>query len=272
MRILKGSSVMTGFFRRLIPTFAALLAFSVAVPVFAQGAVTDSGYVLGPGDVIEISVLGQSEFTTRGRVRADGSLVLPFVGSTQVSGDTSVSLAKRVGSALKAGGFYASPIVNVEIASYASRYVIVLGAVGTPGLQPVDRSYRVSEIIARAGGIRADGAEYVVVRRTTGEELRLPFEKLASGGNEDDPTVNPGDKVYVPAAETYFIYGQINAPGVYPVRDQMTLRKAVARGGGLTALGSEKKMTVFRDGKKQPMLLDALIKPGDVVVIGQRSF
>jgi polysaccharide biosynthesis/export protein len=272
LRILKGTEVMTGIFRRLVATFAVFIALSIAAPAFAQGAVTDTGYVLGPGDVIEVSVLGQSEFTTRGRVRADGSIVLPFVGSTQVSGDTSVSFAKKVGAALKAGGFYASPIVNIEIASYASRYVIVLGAVTTPGLQPVDRSYRVSEIIARAGGIRSDGAEYVIVRRTTGEELRLPFEKLASGGNADDPTVNPGDKVYVPAAETYFIYGQVNAPGVYPVRDQMTLRKAVARGGGLTALGSEKRMTVFRDGKKQVVALDTLIKPGDVIVIGQRAF
>ncbi len=252
---------------------AALSAMSLAAPAVAQDAtVTDAGYVLGPGDVIEVSVLGQSEFSTRSRIRADGTIVLPFIGSTAVSGENSVSLAKKVGSALTAGGFYAKPIVSVEIASYASRYVIVLGSVAQPGLQPVDRAYRVSEIVARSGGLRADSADFVVVRRVTGEELKLPFEKLATGTKDDDPFVNPGDKVYVPMAETYFIYGQINAPGVYPVRDQMTLRKAMARGGGLTQLGSEKRITVFRDGKKQVLPLDAPIKPGDVVVVGERSF
>lgn len=263
---------MRKFLRQFLAALMAIATFAVAVPAFAQGAVTDTGYVLGPGDVVEVSVLGQAEFTTRGRVRADGTIVLPFVGSTQVSGDTSVSFAKKVGASLKAGGFYSTPIVNVEIASYASRYVIVLGAIAQPGLQPVDREYRVSEIIARAGGIRADGAEYVIVRRATGEELRLPFEKLATGANSDDPFVAPGDKVYVPAAETYFVYGQINAPGVYPVRDQMTIRKAIARGGGLTALGSEKKMTVFREGKKQRLGMEEIIKPGDVIVVGERTF
>jgi polysaccharide biosynthesis/export protein len=232
----------------------------------------NAGYVLGPDDVIEVSVLGQPEFTTRSRIRADGTIVLPYVGSTAVAGDTPVSLAKRIAGVLKAGGYYSNPIVSIEIAGFASRYVIVLGAVAQPGLQPVDRPYRVSEIVARAGGIRGDGADFVVVRREKGGELKLPFEKLATGDANDDPFVSPGDKVYVPPAETYYIYGQINSPGVYPLRDKLTLRKAIARSGGLGAAGSEKKISVYRDGKKTSLALDELILPDDVVVIGQRSF
>lgn len=254
------------------PPAKATPAAAQATPPAAQPAKADTGYILGPDDTIEVSVLGQPEFTTRGRIRADGTIVLPFVGSTTVSGDTSVSFAKRVAATLKAGGYYSNPIVSVEIAGFASRYVIVLGAVGQPGLQPVDRSYRVSEIIARAGGMRADGADFVVIRREKGGELRLPFEKIATGAVEDDPFVSPGDKVYVPPAETYYIYGQINAPGVYPIKDKMTLRKALARGGGLTALGSDKRINVYRGGKKAPLDLDAPIQPDDVVVIGQRAF
>ncbi len=232
----------------------------------------DAGYVLGPDDVIEVSVLGQPEFGTRSRIRADGTIVLPFVGSTAVSGETPVTLAKRVAGVLKAGGYYSNPIVSVEIAGFASRYVIVLGSVGQPGLQPVDRPYRVSEIIARAGGIRGDGAAFVIVRREKGEELKLPFEMLATGGPNDDPFVAPGDKVYVPQAETYYIYGQINSPGVFPIREKLTLRKAIARSGGLGAAGSEKKISVYRDGKKASLALDETIQPDDVIVVGQRSF
>jgi polysaccharide biosynthesis/export protein len=232
----------------------------------------NAGYILGPDDVVEVSVLGQPEFTTRTRVRTDGTIVLPYVGSTAVSGDTPISLAKRISGVLKAGGYYSNPIVSVEIAGFASRYVIVLGAVAQPGLQPVDRPYRVSEIVARAGGIRSDGAEYVVVRSEKGGEVKLPFEKLATGDAQDDPFVLPGDKVYVPAAETYYIYGLINAPGVYPIRDRLTLRKAIARGGGLGPAGSEKKISVYRDGKKTALALDEPILSDDVVVVGQRPF
>lgn len=245
-----------------------------ATPAAAEAPKADAnaGYVLGPDDVIEVSVLGQPEFTTRSRIRADGSIVLPYVGSTTVSGDTPVSLAKRIGGVLKAGGYYSNPIVSIEIAGFASRYVIVLGALAQPGLQPVDRPYRVSEIVARAGGIRGDGADFVIVRREKGGELKLPFDKLATGDANDDPFVLPGDKVYVPPAETYYIYGQINSPGVYPLRDKLTLRKAIARSGGLGAAGSEKKISVYRDGKKTTLALDEAILPDDVVVIGQRSF
>jgi polysaccharide biosynthesis/export protein len=251
------------------PKPAAAPAAEIAKP---EPSKANDGYVLGPDDVIEVTVIGQPEFTTRARIRADGTIVLPYVGSTAVSGDTPVSLAKRVAGVLKAGGYYSNPIVSIEIAGFASRYVIVLGAVGQPGLQPVDRPYRVSEIIARAGGIRGDGADFVIVRQEKGGELKLPFEKLAKGDTTDDPFVSPNDKVYVPPAETYYIYGQINAPGVYPIRDKLTLRKALARGGGLGAAGSAKKITVYRDGKKATLGLDDPILPEDVVVVGQRSF
>ena len=253
-------------------TPSAIPATPPAATAEAPKTDANAGYVLGPDDVIEVSVLGQPEFTTRSRIRADGSIVLPYVGSTTVSGDTPVSLAKRISGVLKAGGYYSNPIVSIEIAGFASRYVIVLGALAQPGLQPVDRPYRVSEIVARAGGIRGDGADFVIVRREKGGELRLPFDKLATGDANDDPFVLPGDKVYVPPAETYYIYGQINSPGVYPLRDKLTLRKAIARSGGLGAAGSEKKISVYRDGKKTTLALDEAILPDDVVVIGQRSF
>lgn len=233
---------------------------------------TDAGYVMGPDDVIEVDVLGQPEFKTRARVRADGTIALPFLGTVQVRGETPISFATDVAAKLRSGGYYASPIVNVEIASYASRYVVVLGEVASPGLQPVDRAYRVSEIIARAGGLKPSGAEYIVLRRETGEELKLPFEKLAMGAAADDPVVNPGDKIYVPQMETFYVYGQIAAPGVYGIQGDMTLRKALARGGGLTPSGSEKRVKIFRNGTPVKAELEMIIQPGDVIVVGERLF
>lgn len=230
------------------------------------------GYNIGPDDVIEIDLLGQPDFKTRARVKADGTIPLPYLGTINVNGKTTTTLADDVAQRLRAGGFYARPIVNVEIASFASRYVIVLGDVASPGLMPVDRAYRVSEVIARAGGIRESGADSVVVRRESGEELKLAFEKLARGDAADDPFVQPGDKVFVPPADLYYIYGQINAPGAYPLKNAMSLRKAIARGGGITPSGSEKRIKIYRDGVPQPVELERNIQPGDVIVVGERLF
>jgi polysaccharide biosynthesis/export protein len=255
-----------------VPAYAQAIAQrpgQAAAPARPQA---DNSYVLGPGDVIEVDVLGQSDFRTRARIRSDGTIALPFLGVVAVAGQTSIDFGKKIASALSSGGYYNNPIVNVEVAGYASRYVIVLGEIGQPGLQPVDRAYRVSEIIARSGGIKPSGADYVIVRREKGEELRLNFQKLATGGEADDPYVSPGDKIYVPPAEIFYIYGQINAPGAYTVLSDMTLRKALARGGGMTELGSEKRLSVYRAGRKQALGLDEPIAGGDVVVIGERSF
>lgn len=233
-----------------------------------------AGYVIGPDDVIEVSVLGQPEFTTRARVRTNGAIALPFLGELTVSGQTAITLSQLVAGKLKAGGYYASPVVNVDIVGFSSRYVIILGDIAQPGLQPVDRAYRLSEVIARAGGLRESGADFVLLRRQTGEELKVPFVTLASGGMDQDPLVEPGDKIYVPSAELYYIYGQVGAPGQYPIKGNtaMTVRMALARAGGIGPNGSAKRIKVFRNGEETKIKMDEPIKPGDVLVVGERLF
>jgi polysaccharide export outer membrane protein len=231
------------------------------------------GYVLGADDVVEVTVLGQPEFTTRARVKANGTIQLPFIGEQRIAGETALSLAPKIVEKLRAGGYYSKPVVNIEIASFASRYVVLLGAVAQPGLQPVDRDYRLSEIIARAGGLRETGADFVTLTRATGEQRNYAFDKLASGGSDDDPMVAPGDKIFVPEADLFYIYGQVNAPGVYPLKGgPMTVRKAVARGGGFNASGSASRIKLFRNGVETKVKLDVPLKAGDVLVVGERLF
>ncbi|MET0308812.1 MAG: polysaccharide biosynthesis/export family protein [Sphingomonas sp.] len=255
-------------------------AAPVATPQTTPTAVTEptaptvapAGYRIGADDVVEVDVLGQADFKTRARVRSDGTITLPYLGAVPVAGETSISLADKLGAQLRAGGYYAKPIVSVEVLSFVSNYVVVLGEVGSAGLQPVDREYRLSEIIARAGGIKATAAEDVTLTHADGQTVKLSYEKLASGGPSDDPVVRAGDKIFVAAAEQFYIYGQVNQPGVYPIRSDMTLRRALGRGGGLTASGSAKKVKIYRNGEERKMKLDELLAPGDVIVVGERAF
>jgi polysaccharide export outer membrane protein len=232
----------------------------------------EAGYVLGPDDIIEVTVLGQPEFTTRARIKANGTIQLPFIGEQKVEGETALTLASKLADKLRAGGYYAKPVVNVEISSFASRYVTLLGAVGQTGLQPVDRDYHLSEVIARAGGIRPDGADYVTLTRANGEQHDYDFEKLAAGGPEDDPLVHPGDKIYVPEADLYYIYGQVNQPGQFPIKGDMTVRNVIARSGGLTPSGSIKRIKLYRNGQEQKVDLDMKVQAGDVFTVGERFF
>jgi polysaccharide export outer membrane protein len=243
----------------------AALAPAVAKP--------DQDYVLGPDDVIEIEVLGRSDFRTRARIGADGKVQLPFLGDFEAANRTTRELGEQVARALTAGGYFANPVMRVEIVGYASRYVIVLGAVGSPGLVPINRAYRLSEIMARVGGVRGDGADHVVLRPENGPERRVGIKEMATGDSSQDPYVAPGDKIFVPTAEVFYISGQVKAPGSYSLNSDMTFRQAIARGGGLTEMGSERRVKVTRGGQELPRIdLDSKVQPGDIVVVGERLF
>jgi polysaccharide export outer membrane protein len=193
-----------------------------------------------------------------------------MIGDVSAANLTISEFARNVERRLVQRQLYTAPSVNADIVSYASRYVVALGAVGQPGLVPVDRAYRVSEVLARVGGAK-EGAQYVILSSPTGEQRKIAIDDLARSAAAD-PFVQPNDKLFVPEAETFYIYGQVNAPGAYPVREGMTLRQAIARGGGLTASGSEKKLRVHRGNEKLRLKLDSVLRPGDVLVLGERLF
>ncbi|HEY0648191.1 MAG TPA: SLBB domain-containing protein [Phenylobacterium sp.] len=239
-------------------------------PVVSEGA--SSAYLLGRDDVVEVGLLGGGYSGGRVRVQADGTVQLPFIGKVPAADRTTAELSEAVRKALQTGGYFSDPVVTVEVVGYASRYVVVLGAVGSPGLVPINRPYRVSEILARVGGVREGAADYLQVTSSDGTEIKLPIRELASAGGDKDPFVKAGDKIYSPSAETFYIYGQVNSPGNFAIVSNMTVRMAIAKAGGLTESGSDKKVDATRGGKKVKLKLDDLLQPGDVLVVGERLF
>lgn len=253
---------------------AAPAQSGVAPPVAGTPTGEDpSAYILGPGDVIEASMIGRGDWRARVKVQVDGSVQLPLIGRLEVTGKTSLQLADEIKRALLDGGYFANPVITVDIASYASRYATVLGEVGNPGLVPIDRAYKMSEVLARVGGVRDSGADVLSIRREDGTELSLSLFDIATGGTDKDPQVLPGDKIFVPQAATFYIYGQINSPGTHKLERGMTLRQALARSGGLTPSGSEKRVRVYRNGQEiERYELNSPLSSGDVVVVGERFF
>jgi polysaccharide export outer membrane protein len=237
--------------------------------------VSDPDYVLGQGDVIGVMVVGSPDFNTRSRVSNDGTVLLPLIGPVQAAGLSQSALAGKVADALKKGGYFASPIVRIELLGIQSRYVTVLGNVGQPGLLPLDRNYRLSEIVARVGGRTSAGADFVVLTPAKGEPQKYAIANLATGSAEEDPVVSPGDKIYIPPAENevFYINGEVRSPGAYPVQKDMSVRIALAKAGGVSENGSEKKVKLVRDGKRlDDAGLETKVQPGDVITFGARLF
>jgi polysaccharide export outer membrane protein len=253
------------------PAAPAAAASAAKDPAPSPGNLNE-GYVIGAGDVLEITVLGRDEFRPRVQVQVDGTIQLPYLHSVKAANLTVIQLRDQIGKMLRDGGFYTDPVVNLAVASYASRYVTVLGEFGSPGIVPVDRAYRVSEILARVGGARATASDEIVLRRANGEEFKLLVIDVARGGPDKDPYVEPGDKLYLAMASNFYIYGQVGAPGAYKIENGMTIRMALARGGGVTDRGSAGKISIYRGGQKVKATLDMPLTANDTVYVGERFF
>ncbi|MGZ3272296.1 MAG: SLBB domain-containing protein [Caulobacteraceae bacterium] len=241
----------------------------------AMAVAVDANFLLGLGDSVSVTLVGGRDFDTRTQVSSEGTVVLPLVGKVKAVGLTTDQLEQAVETVLKKGGFYANPVVHVDVTGVASRYVTVLGEVGNPGLMPLDRSYHLSDIVARVGARAGEGTGTVVLTRANGESKKYTIEELATGSGAGDPLIEPGDKIYVPptAAEVIFISGQVKAPGTFPLTKNMTIRDAIARGGGLTEMGSERKLKLFRKNVQvNDLKLDTPLQAGDILQIGERLF
>jgi polysaccharide export outer membrane protein len=246
------------------------LAQTGVAPMAAQG---DQNYIIGPGDVVEVDLLERTDFNTKAKVGSDGMIQLPYIGAIAAANRTTQQLSDQIAAALIKGGYFSHPNLSVQVSSYAARYVTVLGAVTSPGLIPIDRAYHVSEIIARVGGVKDSGADYVIIRPSKGPERHLSIKAMATGEMSEDPYVSPGDTIFAPTAELFYISGQVKTPGAYAIVSDMTLRMALGRGGGLTDLGSERGIKITRGSKKiNHADLDSKIEPGDVIVVGERLF
>ncbi|THD65108.1 MAG: hypothetical protein E8A49_00070 [Phenylobacterium sp.] len=246
---------------------------AAAPPATAAG---DRNYQLGFGDVVEVSVLGQADFDVHSRIGSDGAILLPLIGPVPATGRSPGQLADDVRGLLRKGGFFANPLVRVDVLTIASRYATVLGYVGTPGLIPLDRDYRLSEVLARVGGRSTAGADYVQLTHEDGTSTRYGISDLATGGRDKDPLIMPGDKLYVPAVENdvFYLSGSVKQPGAYPVGPNLTVRMALARAGGVSANGSDKKVKLTRKGAEvKPVDLDkTVVQVGDIISVGERLF
>lgn len=258
--------------RRLLHLIIAVTAsaFVVAMPVSG----VERGYVLGADDTITVQVYGQSDAGVTTRIKADGTIVMPLIGTVNAEGLTQLELADLVKKKLVTGGFFKAPFVNVEIGAYVSKTVNVAGKVASPGVYPLDKDYTVLEILLKSGWLREQGANYVYLRRAKdSKEIKLDAEALVRGAPDKNVLLAPGDTLFVPDADTFFVYGQVARPGTFPILKNMTLRQALAIAGGVTSSGSERKVALIRAGGKEVAAkIDDPVEKGDVYIVKERLF
>jgi polysaccharide export outer membrane protein len=265
--------------RATLFTFLLMLAM-LASATHAQDKLVE--YRLGPGDGIRISVFQNPNLTLDTRVAEDGAISYPLIGRVRIGGETLAGAEGIIARALEAGNYIQSPQVTLVLMQARSSQVSVLGLVNRAGRFPLETvNTRVSEMIAMAGGIAREGADFVILSgERDGKYFRKEIDVAAlflSGQHDDDVRVAGGDVIYVHRAPQFYVYGEVNRPGSYRVERGMTIRQALVQGGGPTQRGTERNLRVYRraaNGEletRSPRLGEP-VRPDDVLYVGESLF
>jgi polysaccharide biosynthesis/export protein len=265
--------------------FAILLAalLSIATGGYAaEKAAPPADYQLGAGDTIRIQVFQNPDLTLETRVSDSGTISYPLIGIVRV-GSLSLDAAERqIAKQLKDGGFVQHPQVTIVLLQNRGNQVSVLGQVNRPGRYPLESTnMRLTEMIATAGGVAPTGDDRVIVTGTRSgkaflKEIDLPGLFL-SHNTVDDIVLAGGDAIYVHRAPVFYIYGEAQRPGAYRIERGMTVRQAIAQGGGPTARGTEKDPRLDRrraDGSVEQITAAPgdFVQPDDVIRVRESLF
>jgi polysaccharide biosynthesis/export protein len=251
----------------------------------------DVAYVIGPEDLLTISVFDEPELTSKYRVDADGMVTFPLVGRVAAGGLTLLEFQQRLASGL-AQGYLKNPQVRVEVDQYKSQSVFVTGEVRSPGKITMTGSLSLIEALALAGSPTTSASNEIIVvhpRRPSAaseptlpgeakdaETTRVDLKQLQIGKAGQNVVLHDGDTIFVPRAETFYITGQVRNPGMFVLDPGMTVLQAISIAGGLTERGSDRGIRVIRIVNNKRSEIDAKltdnVKANDTIEIRQRFF
>ena len=159
------------------------------------------GFLLGPEDVLEISVWKDETLTKQVVVRPDGKISFPLIGEIQAAGRTVEDLRKEIIE--KLSEFISDPVVTVMVIGINSYKIYVIGKVNKPGAYTVGRPVNVMQALSMAGGFSpfADLDNISILREQNGKQIRIKFnyKEVAKGKHlEENILLKRGDVIVVP--------------------------------------------------------------------------
>ena len=279
------------FMKRQLPAFLFILLTSL----FAQAedaAPLEEGrevYRLQRNDSISVTMFQEAAMSRSALIGKSGSISFPLIGSVDLVGLTVPELEQKLVDLYKKD-YFVDPKISVIITSYATKSVIVSGAVTRPGGVPYPDEGIISlaQAIAASGGITemGDTNRITIVRKKGGS-------MVTTMNQAGEVELLPGDTALVHTLPinqiniTATIVGEVNRGGEIqlPASGKLDILSAIAKAGGLSRMANKKNATLRRftpngytveeinikdiSSGKVDMLF---IREGDILVIKESIF
>lgn len=263
-------------------------------------------YRLGPGDVVEVEIIGDPLSRTRSVVGPDGKIYFHMLPGVDVWGQTLEQTRTSLVREMQKFVREEQPI-SVSLRAGESQRIWVLGRLNKPGVYSMTAPMTLLEAVSLAGGpspasafaTRGGGTmsmatsggasdEAADLRRSfvirDGKMLRVDFQRLLHQGDmSQNIYLQPDDFVYLPSATTGSVHvlGAVNAPRAVEFNSRMTLAQAVAQAGGVQAREAyPSQVAVVRGSLTEPKVAivdltaivrgtasDIVLEPQDIVYV-----
>ena len=244
-------------------------------------------YVIGANDRLRITIWNQENISGEYVVSADGSFTFPLIGRVVAAGLTLTKFESELKRMLGAG-YFKNPQVTAAVVEYRSKRVYVTGAVRQPATYPLTGEMSLIEVLARAGSTTPEAADHVLIIRSTEAEgpvlpgqdpsasvTRIDLRELDAGQLPSLKLLG-GETIHIPRRFMVYVSGHVRTPGSYPLREDMTVRQALAAAGGASEFGATNRLRILRteDGKLKDVKVEMedLVRPDDTIVVPERRF
>ena len=218
-------------------------------------------YVVGPGDILEITTFETGERTTEvARILPDGTVSFSILNNIPVAGEGISEVVHTISSAL--GQYVRNPQVQVLMKEYSSKTASVFGSINIstagittsrtgPGVYPLKGRMTVLELILEAGGpapdARFDQVRLIRANRTYILDLQKSIE---AGDNTNNVLVEHGDVLQLPgvtqADRRVAVFGEVTSPGIHNLSSNANMLEVISASRGFTEDASANRIRVIR--------------------------
>jgi polysaccharide export outer membrane protein len=248
----------------------SLLLPAAATAVAAEAPKAAPDYVLGPGDVMDVTVTSHPGYDRSIIIQPDGKIFFPVVGEVTAAGLTVPRLRETLLAGLETQLNRPDLTISLREIRSAVNRVSVLGAVRSPNVMDLQPRWRIMEALAAAGGPAANAdLTRVTVTRANQRVITVDLAPAArSGRAENNLELEPGDLIIVPegARPTVLVLGEVVKPSSYSLELGSKVMDALSLAGGATPNADLHSATIARLGEEGLIRVDlgAVLISGDL--------
>ena len=217
-----------------------------------------AGYVVGPGDNVEVQLVGSTKGRYKLVVGRDGRVNFPELGPIAVAGLSYEAMRSLIEGRVR--DQMIGTQATVGMGELRSIRVFVLGDAETPGSYTVSGLSTITNALLYSGGVKKIGSlRNIELKRNGATVARLDlYDLLLKGDTRGDVRLQPGDVIFIPpVGPTVSLAGEVRRPAIYELQQETTAQELVALGGGYTPKAALDLATVERvNSERQLVTLD----------------